>query len=618
MLWPQGTLAWVTLWANLMRLVIGSGSPTAAGYTLKARRIAGIYITAGLLWIAITDSLVHTLPQSIPLHFLKGTVFVLFTGGLLYLVLARAAASIRAAGAELIKGEERFRKLVENAPVGVFIHTGGRYRYMNAAALRIAGAHSFEQLRDQLVIDRLAPEFREVVRERIRRLVEERVAVPLLEEKWLRLDGSTVDVMISAVPFEFNGEPGVLAYCINISDRVRDEEEKRLLEEQVRQAQKMESVGRLAGGVAHDFNNLLTIINGYSDLLLRDVSPDKPNYDFVVEIHRAGERAVGITRQLLAFSRKDVIAPKVLDPNVVIRELEPMLRRLLGESIGLTLNLAPEAGLVFSDASWLTQVLLNLAVNSRDAMPSGGELTIETAAALVDPDYCRRNAAARPGEAVRITVRDTGCGMDEETRHQIFEPFFTTKPLGKGTGLGLSIVYGIVKSSGGWIDVKSRPGAGTSISIYLPVSNRAAAPPAAPGDMRSLQGKETVLLVEDDETVRGFAETALARFGYDVVACASAEDAVERASRLGRPVQVLLTDLMMPGLSGIQLAALLLERTPSLRVIFMSGYSRENLSAPEAARLHQAYVSKPFTAETLALAIRSVLDGTSARERDPA
>jgi CheY-like chemotaxis protein len=353
-------------------------------------------------------------------------------------------------------------------------------------------------------------------------------------------------------------------------------------------------------------------------VLLNEVPTGDPAYAFLLEIHKAGERAVGITRQLLAFSRKDVIAPKVLDPNTVIQELEPMLRRLLGERIGLTLALAPEAGLVFSDAGWLTQVMLNLAVNSRDAMPAGGELTIETAAAHVDAEYCRRNTAARPGKAVRITVRDTGCGMDEETRSQIFEPFFTTKPAGQGTGLGLSIVYGIVKSSGGWIDVATAPKAGTAISIYLPRSDRSVTETAAPGSALSLEGNETVLLVEDEETVRGFAETALVRFGYDVVACASGDDALGRAARLGRPIQVLLTDLMMPGLGGIQLAALLLERNPGLRVIFMSGYSRENLSAPDVARLHQAYVAKPFTAETLALAVRSVLDGTAARGQSPA
>jgi PAS domain S-box-containing protein len=578
---------------------------------LKAGRIAGIYVTASVLWVAVSDLLVDSDPRITLVHVLKGWLFVAFTGALLYVILSRAAASMRAAHAELVGSVERFRSVVENAPVGIFIQTEGRFRYMNRTALSIVGATSFEQLRNRSALDQFDDEFRETVQERMRLLVEQRTPAPLLQERWLRLDGSRIDVMVSAVPFELEGEPGALVFFIDVSDQLRAGKEKQLLEEQVRQAQKMESVGRLAGGVAHDFNNLLTIINGYSDVLLREVSPAEPRYGFVSEIRKAGERAVGITRQLLAFSRRDAIAPTVLNPNEVILELEQMLRRLLGESIALTLRLSPAAGPVFSDAGWLTQILLNLVANSRDAMAAGGELTVETAPATIDPEYCRRHAAAQPGEAVRITVRDTGCGMDEETRQRIFEPFFTTKPQGQGTGLGLSIVYGIVKSSGGWIEVESQPESGTSISILLPVSNGAGAAPAATSEMRPLNGDETVLLVEDDETVRTFAETALAGFGYDVVACANSEDAVALESGLDRSVQVLVTDLVMPGMSGIQLAALLLKRRPSIRVIFMSGYSREDLSAPGVAELHHAYVPKPFTAETLAAAVRAVLDGTN-------
>lgn len=586
---------------------------TAAGpgHRLRARRIAAAYIGISLVWIVASDYVVEGVAHLPYVPMAKGILFVVTTGALLYVLLSRWADSIETSQSELLASEERFRNVVENAPLGIFIQTGGVFRYLNPAGSRLLGAESPGQLVGHSMMERIAPAFREIVRKRIDTLNQGR-PVPPMAQKWLKLDGSMVDAELLSVAFELDGKKGTLVFFTDISGRLKSEEERRALEEQVRQAQRMESIGRLAGGVAHDFNNLLTIINGYSEILTRRIPPGDWNHDPAVEIHNAGERAVGITRQLLALSRKDPVAPKVLDPNAIIRETERMIRRLLGENVTVSIVLADGVGMVLSDTGSLTQVLLNLAANARDAMPRGGAFTIETGLEQIGQDRHHRVAGAREGLFVRITARDTGCGMDEQTRQRMFDPFFTTKASGEGTGLGLSIVYGIVKGSSGWIEVETNPGTGTSISILLPALGDVRPDAAGSRGEAAPEGHETILLVEDEPAVRGLAQAVLSGAGYRVISCGNADEALAQFEQSREGVDLLLTDVVMPGRSGTELARLLADRSPGMQVVLMSGYSRENLT-PSATSSHRAFLPKPFSAAALLSVVRRVLDERAAK-----
>ena len=390
----------------------------------------------------------------------------------------------------------------------------------------------------------------------------------------------------------------------------RDVTERVQLEQQLRQAQKMEAVGRLAGGIAHDFNNILTAITGYADLLLEDLGPTDPRRQDADEIHKAADRAAGLTRQLLAFSRQQVLQPTVLEVNALVSDLEKMLRRLLGEDIELSTRLAPTTGRVKADPGQLEQVIMNLAVNSRDAMPNGGKLTLETGNVDLDERYAADHYPARAGPYVLIAVSDTGTGMSEETQAHMFEPFFTTKEKGKGTGLGLATVYGIVKQSGGFIWVYSEIGHGTTFKLYLPrveeLAERASGPATAPA--RPARGSETVLVVEDEAPVRSVARQVLERQGYTVLEAPSAEAALDLATRYSGVIHLLLTDVVMPGLNGRELAARLSSVRPGARVIFMSGYTDEAVTRHGVLDPGAAYVQKPFTPEAIARKVREVLD----------
>jgi two-component system, cell cycle sensor histidine kinase and response regulator CckA len=584
-----------------------SPPPCRPGISLAAGWITAGYIALSLLWIFATDFAAEYLVHIPGLPMIKGSFFVLCTGGLLYMVLSRARRSLEASQAELATRELNFRSLIERAPVGAYIDTAGKFAYVNPEFARILGASRAEQLLGSSVLDSVDPEFRPRAAESRRSLTIERRALPAVRSRCIRLDGSRVEVEVSATPYDLGGPDSALVFVTDLTERAAHEQETRQLEQQVRHAQKMESMGRLAGGVAHDFNNLLTVINGYAQFLLSGLSPHDPMYGPIMEIHGAGERAVGITRQLLAFSRRDAIEPSVLDVNQAVREVESMLRRLVGESIRVTTTLSPEAGPVFTDATWLTQILLNLAVNARDAMPEGGDLTFETAAMTVDESWQQRNPAAHPGPVTCIAVRDTGCGMDAATIERIFEPFFTTKPAGKGTGLGLSIVYGIVRSSGGWIEVQSEPGRGTRIAIFLPVHSGPREEPAAAGTPPRIDGHEVVLLAEDDSTVRTFAKLALTRLGYRVIACQDGEDALKLSRNHDGPVDLLVSDVVMPGISGTALADEMLRIYPKIRVLLMSGYAAELHSQQLRADTGYTYLPKPFTAEDLGTAVRKAL-----------
>src|SRR5436853_788157 len=389
----------------------------------------------------------------------------------------------------------------------------------------------------------------------------------------------------------------------------RDVTERLGLEQQLRQAQKMEAVGRLAGGIAHDFNNILTAITGHADLLLEDLGHHDPRRADVDEIRRSAERAAGLTRQLLAFSRQQVLQPKVVDLNALVLDLDKLLRRLIGEDGQLAAGLEPTLGRVTADPGQLEQVIVNLAVNARDAMPQGGKLTLETRNIDLDASYTLEHSLVKPGPYVQLTVSDSGIGMDEETQAHAFEPFFTTKPRGQGTGLGLAMVYGTVKQSGGFIWVYSEPGRGATFKIYLPRVDapvESAAPPA-PVE-RPPRGSETVLLAEDEPAVRAIARQALERQGYTVLAAPSGADALALAAQHGATIHLLLTDVVMPGMSGRDLADRLTAQRPGIRVLYISGYTDNAIVRHGMLEPGLAYLQKPFRPDALVRKVREVLD----------
>jgi len=399
---------------------------------------------------------------------------------------------------------------------------------------------------------------------------------------------------------------GMVVNARDISERRQAEEILRTREDQLRQAQKMEAIGRLAGGVAHDFNNLLTIINGYSELLLSAGERQDANHVFAREIRDAGERAVHLTRQLLVFSRRQVLRPTVLNLNDIVRDTERMLRRVIGEDVELVCRLDPSGGEIEADPNQLRQVLMNLSVNARDAMPRGGKLTIETASVEFDA-ACAANEQ-RPGRYVTLIVSDTGHGMDEATKRQIFEPFFTTKEHGKGTGLGLSIVYGIVSQSGGWIAVDSAEEKGTTFRIHFPRVEQPAGAGEEPPDSAAPGGTETILLVEDETEVRRFAALSLRTFGYRVIEASSGEEALRLCRDHTEPIDLLLTDVVMPGMTGVELSKQLHSLNPGVKVVFVSGYADRTILRHGVLDAGVSLLQKPYTPTVLAAEVRKALD----------
>lgn len=421
--------------------------------------------------------------------------------------------------------------------------------------------------------------------------------------------GQIIDVEITSYPLSFAGRRAELVLASDITMRKQTEEALRRSEEQLRQAQKMEAVGKLAGGVAHDFNNLLTVINGHTSLSLRRLKPDDPLYHKLETIQAAGERAASLTRQLLAFSRKQIMQPKVLDLNHVIFETNKMLQRLIGEDIDLFIGLMPDLGKIKADPGQIEQVLMNLSVNARDAMPKGGKLTIETHNLDIDEEYSKRHISVRPGRYVMLAVSDTGCGMDAATQARIFEPFFTTKEVGRGTGLGLSTVYGIVKQSGGNVWVYSEVGKGTTFKIYLPsVDSPAEEFKASIVDSQAHAGTETVLLVEDEEMVRNMTREILQESGYQVLEATHGQEALVVAKRHDGPIHLMLSDVVMPQMSGRELAEQLLPVRREMKVLYMSGYTDDAIVHHGVLDEGMAFIEKPFTSDNLTRKLREVLD----------
>jgi PAS domain S-box-containing protein len=509
----------------------------------------------------------------------------------------------RQAEVALRESEERYRTLVEGVRDVIFaLSPEGTITSLNPAFETITGWQ-----RDQWVgqpFERLVhPEDLPLALELLGRVVRGELR-PVNQFRVRIAQGDYRVAEFSATPQLVEGQLiGILGIGRDVTERVQ-------LEQQLRQAQKMEAVGRLAGGIAHDFNNILTAITGYADLLLEDLGPTDPRREDAEEVRKAAQRAAGLTRQLLAFSRQQVLQPSVIDVNALVGDLQRMLGRLLGEDVELGTRLDPAVGRVKADPGQLEQVLMNLAVNARDAMPQGGKLTLETVNVDMDERYAADHYPARPGPYVMIAVSDTGTGMSEETQAHMFEPFFTTKEKGKGTGLGLATVYGIVKQSGGFIWVYSELGHGSTFKIYLPrvaePSERSAG--AAPTGAQRSRGTETVLLAEDEPPVRAVARQVLERHGYTVLEAPSAESALDIATRYSGTIHLLLTDVIMPGMNGRELATRLAGLRPEARVIFMSGYTDDAVTRHGVLEPGSTYLQKPFTPDAIARKVREVLD----------
>ena len=513
----------------------------------------------------------------------------------------------RQAEQALRQSETSFRSVVEGAPYGIFrASVDGRFLRVNSALQEMLGYRSSTDLLDANLGDHV---FRN--RADFHHLVELLGSVDEfkdVEMEWKRKDDSPITVLCSGRRAEGGDENSTYNEVF-----VEDITERRVLERQLRMAAKMEAVGRLSGGIAHDFNNLLGVIIGYSQMLARKMERDNPLHEYIEEIEKAGQRATSLTRQLLAFSRQQILTPKVLNLNELVSDMVKMLPRLIGEDIAISTKLEPAIGNVKADQGQIEQVVMNLAVNARDAMPSGGRLTIGTADVVMDEMYARQHPGAKPGKYVILSVADSGVGMNSETLLHIFEPFFTTKEVGKGTGLGLATVYGIMKQSGGYIWVDSELGNGSCFQIFLPHVEEAVthvAEQTSPSP--NSQGSETILVAEDAEPLRKLARTFLEERGFQVLTASSGEEALKVAAEFSGEIHLLLTDVVMPGMNGRVLAEQLLPKRPGMKVLYMSGYTDSFIAGHGVLEEGTHLLHKPFTEEVLISRIREVLKSVHA------
>jgi two-component system cell cycle sensor histidine kinase/response regulator CckA len=508
----------------------------------------------------------------------------------------------------LVTSQHMLETVLNNVPQGVF-WKDRQARYLGCNQL-VAQAFGFERP-EQIVgksddeLGCLRPEQAAFFLEKDKEVMA--TGRPILEivEEATFADGRTVWLETNRIPMR-DADGGILG----ILGTWHDITERRKLEDRLRQSQKMEAFGQLAGGVAHDFNNLLTVIYGFSEVILVRMAPDDPHRSLVTEIRDAGERAATLTRQLLAFSRQTVLDPKVLDINEIVSETGKMLTRVIGEDIALTTVLEPQIWPIKADRGQLGQLLMNLAVNSRDAMPKGGKLTIETSNVSFDRSHAEARPDVRPGRYVMLAVSDTGSGMAPDVKARIFEPFFTTKGIGKGTGLGMAVVHGIVKQSDGYIDVYSEPGHGATFRLYFPVADRSASSHDSSHDaVRG--GTETILLVEDEAGVRNLALTVLQSYGYKTLAAGNGTEALRTAEVQGDDIHLMVTDIVMPGVGGGDLAKALRPRFPRMKVLFLSGYTDDAVVRHGILHEEVNFLQKPFSPLALARKVREVLDQRS-------
>ena len=501
----------------------------------------------------------------------------------------------------LRRSEANYRSLIQGAAYGIYRSTAdGKFLDVNPALVAMLGYDS----EAELLVANLSTEIYRDPGERARIAAQYLERWDALEVEWKRKDGAPITVRLSGRAVR--DVDGTLAYLEGIAENVT---EQRLLEAQFRQAQKMEAVGQLAGGVAHDFNNLLMVMRGYTELLLSRLGANDPLRRNAEEIQKAADRATSLTQQLLAFSRKQVMQPKVFGLNAVVSDTEKMLRRLVSEDIELATILAPELGRIKADPDQINQVILNLAVNARDAMPQGGKLVIETANVELTQAFARQHPGVKPGPHVLLAMSDTGTGMDAETQARIFEPFFTTKEQGKGTGLGLATVYGIVKQSGGYIWVYSELGQGTTFEIYLPRVEEAVK--ATEGDIALSElppGSETVLLVEDEKDVRKLSREFLEGCGYQVLDAKDGAEALQIAERHDDTIHLLMTDVVMPRMNGCELAQSLTLLRPEIKVLYVSGYTGDAIEQHGIREQGTAFLQKPYALDALARRLRQLLE----------
>lgn len=509
---------------------------------------------------------------------------------------------------EVRKQKEFLHQVIDTSPNLIFVKDiNGKFTLANKAAAEVHGttaenligktdadfglnAEDVERFRqsDHEVITTKQPKF----------IAEEKVTTKTGEERWYQTTKAPLILSEDSTPL-------VLGVAVDITER-------RKLEQQLLQSQKMDAIGRLAGGVAHDFNNLLTVIIGYSELLLYQLQPNDPIRSSIQDIHKAAERAASLTSQLLAFGRKQIFQTKIIDLNSLIVNLEKMLGRLLGEDVEIKVSQSLDLKKIVADPSKIEQVIINLALNAREAMPEGGKLIITMANVELDEQYTREHIDVKPGQYVILAISDTGYGMDEKTLEHIFEPFFTTKETGKGTGLGLATVYGIVKQSGGHIWVYSEPNHGTMFKIYFPQAVEANGVQVKTDELdQSPRGTETVLLAEDEDLVMNLATRVLREKGYSVIKASNGEEALQIAHTYKGKIDLLLTDVVMPRISGRALANKIGLVRPDIKILFISGYTGDAIAHRGILEPGTAFLEKPFTPASLALKVREVLDSST-------
>jgi len=508
----------------------------------------------------------------------------------------------------LQESEEKFRTLAESSPFAIMIYQDNRWIYANPTAENMCG-YTADELCRMNFWDFVHPDDLSLVQERGKARQSGQQAQQTYEFRIIARDGIVKWVILNGASIVFQGKPAGLISVFDITDRKQAEQDREKLQNQLRQSQKLESVGLLAGGVAHDLNNLLQPILGYAELLLMAETSGETGKRYIQQIIGTVERARDLVRQLMAFGRKQILEIQSLDINQVIANFSRLLRRTLREDIQITLIPGPQPGMIRADKSQIEQILMNLAVNAQDAMPDGGSLTIETKPVTLDAHVAARFPDIVPGDYVCLLISDTGTGMDPKTAQQIFDPFFTTKEMGKGTGLGLSTVYGIVRQHGGHIQVYSEPNQGTVFQVYFPVSSEdvAAEPPAKTDRKPVMGGHETILVAEDEAIVRDLTHAMLSQLGYRVLVAETAKKCLDLAKAHGDSIDLLLTDVVMPEMSGKELHAQIAKLNPDIRVLFMSGYTANIIAHRGILDEGVQFIQKPFSLQALAEKIRHVL-----------